>query len=156
MNKLLSRTEYEEMVKKIPNGDCRLCNLKDQIMLGNSKYWFWIACLSPYWKYHTMLISKKHIEDIAELTAEEFTDLQNFYQKIKNHLLSLKIKHSDDKPIDQFMLMVRLREENIPGGSVYPKPKHLHIHFIPDREGAERFNLDSTAINIDIKSIALK
>jgi len=156
MNKLLSRAEYEEMTKEILTGDCRLCNLGNQMILGSSEYWFWVSALSPYWRYHTMFIPKKHIEDITELTTDEFSDLQNLYQKVKNHLLSLGLKHNDGKPMDQFILMIRVREENIPNGSTYNKPKHLHIHFIPDREGVGRLNLDATAINVDIESIALK
>ena len=102
-----------------------------------------------------MFISKVHKEDINELTPDEFTDFQVFYTKVKQHLLSLSLLHADGKPVDQFILMVRIREEDVPGGSTYPKPKHLHLHFVPDREGVERFLLDDAAIAIDIRTIAL-
>lgn len=94
--------------------------------------------------------------DLSELTTEEFLDFQKFYEKVKNHLLSLGLKHKDGKNIDQFIVMVRIREEGINGGSTYIKPKHLHIHFVPDREGMDRFVLDESAVGIDIQSIALR
>lgn len=143
------------MVGAIPSGACVICEVERQILLGTSEHWYWIASLSPYWRYHTMFISKVHKEDINELTPDEFTDFQVFYTKVKQHLLSLSLLHVDGKPVDQFILMVRIREEDVPGGSTYPKPKHLHLHFVPDREGVERFLLDDAAIAIDIRTIAL-
>jgi diadenosine tetraphosphate (Ap4A) HIT family hydrolase len=155
MYKLLSRIEYEGMIHTIPVKSCQFCNLEGQLILGSSEQWLWVPALSPYWKYHTMFVPKEHIEDITELTASQFSDLQILYQRVKRHMISLKLKHDNGKSLDQFMLTVRIREENIPNGSNYIKPKHLHIHFCPDQEGVKRFNLDSTAINVDIESIAL-
>src|SRR3989338_1529973 len=103
MKKLLYRTEYEEMMKKTSKeGECQLCDLGKQIILSSSEYWLWTACLSPYWRYHTMFVTKKHAEDITELSIEQFVDLQNFYFRVKSHLLSLKLKQADGKPMDQF------------------------------------------------------
>jgi len=103
-----------------------------------------------------MFVTKKHAEDITELSIEQFVDLQNFYFRVKSHLLSLKLKQADGKPMDQFILMFRIRENGMPDGSTYPKPMHLHIHFVPDRGGVDRFKIDETAVNMDIESIALK
>lgn len=154
MAELLSRGEYEEMIKKIPKDICIFCDSRYQITLGFSQYWWWVACIAPYWRYHTMFVPKRHIEDITEITTQEFIDLQNFYLKVKKHLLSLNLKHNDGKPMDQFIFMIRIREENILGGSTFYKPKHLHIHFCPDREAVERFKIDETAKDVDIESIA--
>ena len=156
MNRLLSRKGYDELMKDGFSHNCLFCDPNKQIVLGTSEYWLWVANIAPYWKYHTLFVSKKHKEDIAELTHAEFSDFQHFYSEIKNHLLLLKLKQHDSKPLDQFILMFRIREEDIPDGSIYPKPKHLHIHFVPDRGGVDRFKIDETAKDIDIKSIALK
>ena len=145
---MMKENSYKEM-------GCRLCDPKKQILLGVSEHWVWIADIAPYWKYHTMFVSKKHIEDITEISTEQFTDLRSFYLKVKNHLLSLKLRYENGKLVDQFILMLRLRENNMPDGSTYPKPQHLHIHFIPDHEGVARFKIDETAKDIDIESIAL-
>lgn len=155
MTRLLPRDVYEEFVKELPPDRCPLCDANRQIVLGTSTHWLWIAGLSPYWRYHTMFIPKKHIEDITELNADEFSELQTFYSRTKKHLLSLELKHADGKVMDQFMLLIRKREDNVEDGSTYPKPRHLHIHFIPDHEGVDRFILDETAIDIDIEKIAL-
>lgn len=156
MKKLYSRAEYEEMVKGLPEGDCPFCHEDKQIVLGSSQYFFWVASLSPYWRYHTMFIPKRHIEDIAQMSTEEFEDFKELYLRVKDHILSLKLIHTDGKPIDQFILMERIREEGIPGGSTYHKPMHLHLHFVPDREGVNRFNLDATAVDVDIETLSLK
>ncbi len=156
MKKLLSRQEYEEMVKTLPVGSCLFCNKDAQVILDESEHWYWIASLSPYWRYHTMFITKIHKEDVSELSLDEFSDLQLFYLKVKKHTLSLGLLHSDGKPVDQFIFMIRKREEGIPDGSTYPKLKHLHVHFVPDREGVERFVIDSTAVDVDISMLAVR
>ena len=102
-----------------------------------------------------MFIPKVHKEDLTELSVEEFTDFQSFYLKVKKHILTLGLKHTDGKPVDQFILMARIREENMLNGSTYLKPKHLHLHFVPDREGVSRFVLDDTAIDVDIETLIM-
>lgn len=155
MKKLLSRDEYEQLLKNTPRDVCLLCQTQEQIVLGSSTHWLWIASLSPYWKFHTLFIPRKHLEDIAELSPELFEDFKTLHQKAKSKVLSLALKHDDGKPIDQFIIMIRLREVAIENGSTYPKPRHLHIHFVPDREGVERFVLDPLAIEADIEQLRL-
>ncbi|HRH25923.1 MAG TPA: hypothetical protein PLF31_00395 [Candidatus Paceibacterota bacterium] len=70
-------------------------------------------------------------------------------------MLDLGLKHSDGKPIDQFNTMIRERFEGIPDGSKCYKPKHLHIHLVPDKEGVDRFVLDESAVHINIQKISL-
>ncbi|MCB9805715.1 HIT domain-containing protein [Candidatus Nomurabacteria bacterium] len=156
MNKLLSRKEYEELVKSFSDGYCPLCDLGKQIVLGESDYWVWIANLSPYWKFHTMLIPKRHISDFTDLKIEELEDLQIFYKRIIKHFLSLGIKQDSGSNVDQFVLMIRTRFDSVENGSTYYKPVHLHLHLVPDKEGVDRFIIDPEAIEVDIQQISLK
>lgn len=152
---MLPRKEYEDYIKTFPKEYCPFCDIQKQIVLDESKFWFWIANISPYWRYHTLFVPKKCIKTLDQVSADEFLDYQEFHKKILKHILNLDLKHLDGKPIDQFITMIRERIENIPNGSKYYKPNHLHIHFVPDREGVERFVLDKNAVDIDIKRISI-
>lgn len=150
---LISRKEYEEFVKTIPEGACLLCEPQKQIVLGDSKHWIWIANISPYWKYHTMLVPKKHINYFSELNQEELLDFQKFHRQLCRHLLSLELTHSDGKKVNQFLTM--FRESTDHNDPSYYKTDHLHIHLVPDERGVDRFNIDPTAIDIDVEKLKL-
>ncbi len=156
MKKLLARKEYEEYVRGLPEGKCPFCDISKQVLLGESQCWFWVANISPYWKYHTLLIPKRHESSMDNLTKEEFTDFQVFHKKVEAHMLGLGLTHHDGKSVDQFITMTRTRFGGVSGGSTYYKPDHLHIHLVPDREGVSRFVLDEEAINVDMQKIALR
>ncbi|MDP3953266.1 MAG: HIT domain-containing protein [bacterium] len=156
MGKLISRKEYEDLVANLPEGYCPFCKVENQIVLGDSEYWVWIAALSPYWRYHTLLVPRRHMLDISDISADEFKDLKKLYGEIVKHLLTLNLKHEDGKTLNQFIFMIRTREKEFQDDSAYYKPDHLHIHISPDREGVGRFNLDEFAIDVDIEKIAFK
>lgn len=151
---MISREKYEKLMTNSSRGHCHFCDLETQVVLGVSTHWIWIANLSPYWRYHTLLIPKIHKSKLNDTTQDELLDFMAFYPKIVRHLLDLNLKHKDGKPMDQFILMIRERYDNI-SGSTYYKPDHLHIHLAPDKEGVERFVLDESAINIDIEKLRL-
>jgi len=148
---LISREEYEEFVKSIPSGHCPLCKVNEQIYLGESEHWVWIANISPYWKYHTMLIPKKHVHYLSELNKDELYDFQQFLKLVSKHLLKLGLKYDNGKKINQFLTMFRESCDN--DDPSYYKTDHLHIHMVPDERGVNRFKIDPEAINIDIKKI---
>ena len=155
MGRLLSRQAYEELLSRTPPEQCLLCDIEKQILLGTSTHWYWIACLSPYWRYHTLFIPKTHLETLYDVSSELFDDFKMLHEKAKRRVQSLALTHSDGKPMDQFITMVRLREDGFEQGSTYKKPRHLHIHFAPDREGVERFVLDPTAVDVTVESLRL-
>ena len=148
MKKLLSREEYYQLLATLGNDYCPFCDIKRQIVLGTSEYWTWVANLSPYWPYNTLIISKVHKLDFDELSVEEFIDLQKFYKKIIDHLLSLNLRDTDGKIMRYFMFMIRTRKYEEESGC--NKSKHLHINLCPDGENIKRFNLDPSAVNVDI------
>jgi diadenosine tetraphosphate (Ap4A) HIT family hydrolase len=153
--RLLTRSEYEEYVKKLPPGQCSLCSIDKQIPLGESTHWYWIANISPYWKWHTLLIPKEHVVDMDDLTREQFEDYQQFHRRIQKHLLGLNLIHEDGKPVDQFITMIRTRFDDATNGSTYWKPNHLHVHIVPDKEGVGRFVIDDSAVDVDVSKLAL-
>lgn len=130
---------------------CPLCCVEKQIILSESELWYWIASLSPYWEYHTMFIPKRHVEKFIDLSVEELIDLKNLYKKAHQHVTSLQLKHKSGRSIDQFIFMLRVREKDIPDGSEYLKPNHLHIHYAPDEAGVRRLVIDDDAINWDVE-----
>jgi diadenosine tetraphosphate (Ap4A) HIT family hydrolase len=73
--KILSRQEYYEERKKSTSPECVLCHQK-QLVLGETKYWRWIAARAPYWKYHTMIVPKRHFVELYEINDEEWNELK--------------------------------------------------------------------------------
>lgn len=71
-------------LKKIPKEECFICNGKiseSEIIFEDDKF---IAFLDQYppTKGHTILTTKKHIEDIIELSQEEYLKFQGTLLKI--------------------------------------------------------------------------
>lgn len=150
---LISRSDYEQFVKTIPIGHCPLCHIEEQIALGESDYWYWIANISPYWKYHTMLIPKRHVHYFSELSTDELVDFQKFLRRVIKHLLRLKLTYDNGKSINQIITM--FRESTDFDDPSYYKTDHLHVHLSPDERGVCRFNIDPEAINVDIGVLKL-
>ena len=66
---MLSREEYEKWYKKIPANECTFCNWqKYQIVLKEFDNWIWIACNAPYWRYHTMILPKRHFVKYSDMS----------------------------------------------------------------------------------------
>ncbi len=148
---LISRDDYEQWTKGIPDGHCPICHVKEQILLGESKYFVWIANISPYWKYHTMIVPKRHIDYFSKLTRLELIDFQSFLKRITKHLLSIGLAYDDGSPLTQFLTMFRESADKSKTG--YYKMDHLHVHLVPEKRGVDRFKIDETAISIDIEKI---
>ena len=158
MRKLLVWAEYEKYKKylmTLGKNYCPFCDIQKQIILGKSKHWTWVANIAPYWRYNILIVPKKHRLDFDELEMEELIDLQKFYKKIIKHLLSLNLKHTNGKVMKYFMFMIRTRKYEQIGKNGYNKSNHLHVNLCPDGERIKRFNLDLSAVDVDIKKISL-
>jgi diadenosine tetraphosphate (Ap4A) HIT family hydrolase len=151
---LLSRDEYEEWTKRIPPDYCPICHPSEQILLGKTKHFFWFANISPYWKYHTMIVPKRHVDYFSRLTNEELIDFQKFLKKITKHLLSLELTYDDGTAMTQFLTMFRESADKSKVG--YYKMDHLHIHLVPEKRGVDRFKIDPEAIHIEIEKIRFR
>jgi galactose-1-phosphate uridylyltransferase len=155
MKRLLSREEYEQWVVTLDKDYCSYCDIERQIVLGRSAHWTWVANLAPHWRYNTLLISNAHKLDFDELDVAEFTDLQRFYRRIVDHLLSLNLQHTDGSVMKYFMFMIRSRKYQDVGEGGDRKSRHLHINLCPDGKGSERLRIDPSAVDVDVEAIAL-
>lgn len=132
----MSREEYNEWFKAVPRGVCMFCHpdTYPQIILKDEKNWQWIVTIAPYWKHHTMLIPKKHYEDINEIPAAELVEMVKLYEHAKQKYLAANLKYDDGVPIYQYNMFWRTRTEEMPKVTGIYKPLHFHLHIAPDRE----------------------
>lgn len=147
---LMSRPVYEAWLASLPPETCTFCEWQRyQIVLASTDTWLWILNRSPYWKYHTMLTPKRHIEEMSELSVVETGELFKIYQIAVD---SLK-RHESTLPIDErsgkYIFFWRFRSEFQTNKSGQRKIKHFHLHLAPDQEGMFDPLLDESAPQVD-------
>lgn len=109
---------YKDYLKQVTGCSfCKKDEFSGQIIIENETAAL-LACLAPYQKHHLLIIPKRHLEKILELSPEEISDI--------NELQNLAIKILYDLNYENMSVLVR-EGENI-GKTV----KHLHYHIIPD------------------------
>lgn len=136
MPDMMTRDEYSEWFKTVPETECTFCHpdKHPQIILKDDKNWQWIVALAPYWKYHTMLIPKKHYEDVTDIPPDEMSELVQLYAYARDKFLNASLTYDDGVPIYQYNFMWRIRTDKMAEIEGFHKPKHLHLHLVPDRE----------------------
>jgi diadenosine tetraphosphate (Ap4A) HIT family hydrolase len=77
----------------------------------------------PVTEGHSLIIPKRHVESVGELTQPEFKRLSLMISMTKSHL------RTRDDSIKGFNIGIN---EGVVAGQTIP---HLHIHVIPRREG---------------------
>lgn len=127
---------YDEYLKTL--SCCPFCsrdNFEGQIISENQNAAL-IISLAPYQRHHLLIIPKKHIEKIIEISVEEAKDISELQNKAIKILYALN--YAD--------MSVLVREgENI-GKSV----RHLHYHVIPE------VLIGTTEVNMIERRIATK
>ena len=134
--KLMTRQDYEVWIAAIPDNECVFC-LPDQypqIVLKETANWYWIVALAPYWKYHTMIIPKRHYSDIHELPDKELIEMIELYKYAHHKLLKTDLRYDDGTPVYQYIYFWRVRDRTKNKGNIH-KPSHFHLHLTPDRDG---------------------
>ena len=102
---------------------CPFCNLEDdQVLLSNSTAVV-IRDGFPVTEGHSLVIPRRHIESLFDLTEEEFQDLGELSSDVRRRLLD-----SDDT-IEGFNIGVN---DGTVAGQTVP---HCHVHIIPRRAG---------------------
>jgi diadenosine tetraphosphate (Ap4A) HIT family hydrolase len=101
--------------------DCIFCHL-DRPILAESKLSFAFLDEYPVSKGHTLVIPKRHVGSLWELTNEEYTDAFNLVRQVKD-LLQEKFK--------PHAFNVGVNCGDAAGQSV----SHTHIHLIPRYAG---------------------
>lgn len=108
--------EYQEYRKQLK--DCPFC--KEIVPLSETKNFYITLARAPYIKDHILIIPKRHVVFLNELTNEENRELRETINERNTTLL----KHYDGTSI----LLRDAHENGTSGKSI----GHLHAHIIPD------------------------
>lgn len=109
---------------------CGIYNFEKEKIIFENQHFFAIYDKSPSSKGHTLIISKRHFTDVFFLISEEWENLFEVLQEVKNILLR------KFKP-DGFNIFTNIGFDA--GQTVF----HFHVHLIPRYKGFElRFNLE--------------
>jgi len=135
VHKLLTREEYDIWFKDIPENACTFCDWKKyQIVLKEFEHWIWIANIAPYWKWHTMIIPKRHFEKYADMTFMEAGELVSVIDYGEKKLLESNLKRSDGSKVEKVVYFWRFRFNRFDPVSGTVRPAHFHMHLTPDKD----------------------
>jgi diadenosine tetraphosphate (Ap4A) HIT family hydrolase len=152
-NKLLSRDEYFSWLKTLPDTYCPFCDASNNIVIKSTAYWRLILCRAPYWKYHFMLIPKRHFKEYFEMSAMEHCELFELQHYTFKKLVEAELTHSDGSTIDRYLFFWRFREDSFDPITQTLKPDHFHFHIVPEKEHLWDAVLDEKAADIDIDKV---
>lgn len=141
-----SRATYKEEMDQLNKKDdaCVFCVSNPELQISEYTYWTWAFADLPYWKYHTLLIPKRHILRFHELSAEESLELGTITQEIEQKYRDTKILGEQSRFGVQLLSFWRSRY-----WTSKKNTQHLHLHFTPEFEGAWNSILDPEAHTID-------
>lgn len=150
MKKLLSRgREYNTWKSKLPKGVCTFCEWrKYQIPLKEFDNWVWVANIAPYWHWHTMLVSKRHLVEFGEINIEEMGELVKALKYVQNKYNKAHLKDKNGKSIENFVYFWRFRKQLVIDGEI--KCLHFHLHFAPQIEHSWDPTLEKDAHLCDV------
>lgn len=132
--KLMSRNEYDEWVKTLDPSVCTFCDLSQQIVLKEFDQWVWIANRAPYWKYHTMIIPRRHFEKYSEMSVMEAGELVRAVEYGEKRILDAKLLRDDGSLIEKVVYFWRYRMNKFDPKTGTMRPSHFHIHLCSDRD----------------------
>ena len=108
----------------ISKDQCIFCNKTNCKVIQTTNYFFIIRDTAyPVTKYHTLIISNRHVSDYFDLKEAEIIELNNILNIQKKQLQKL------DNKITGFNVGVNIGKDA--GQSIM----HCHIHLIPRRNG---------------------
>ena len=112
---------------------CPFCIEKTEHKLFENEYMYIIPARAPYVEDHLLIIPRRHVTLLQELTHEE---LQSLHALIDKWATKLHTKHKDVNLLLRDGLVWGVTEKSV---------NHLHFHLIPDcpvgsegRDGPER------------------
>lgn len=147
MSLLGSHDEYVKRLEEL-EGKCAFCSPQEGLVIREYIYWTWEYCKYPYWKYHTLLMPKRHMTGLSELTKSELVELQTVIGKVEMAFIRSGIVSENSTFGTQLLMFWRKRFDES-----YKKPvAHLHLHVAPERKGHMdlMFSKDATDIDMDL------
>ncbi|MEI8337650.1 MAG: HIT family protein [bacterium] len=137
---------YEKDFLKIPRA-CPFCKPHKKDILESNESAYLTYALAPYHQDHLLVVSKRHITEILDLTDKEVCDI---YQLNKAAVVVLKKLGYKD-------ISILVRD----GDHTMKTVKHLHYNIIPntrlgdiDHLGGGREILTSTEVDETIKRVS--
>lgn len=110
---------YNEVLEKMNwSWKCPFCDIEKDLKIYNYASAYMTIAMSPYWPDHLLVIPKRHVETIFDLTIEEHDEMQWLLRAWMKMLK--KLWHKD------LSILVREWKES------WKSVKHLHYHIIPD------------------------
>jgi diadenosine tetraphosphate (Ap4A) HIT family hydrolase len=150
INKLLPRSEYDQHLMAL-KGQCTFCKMSDDLNIKKYQHWTFVYAAFPYRKYHTLLISKRHIIQFSDLVPEELAELSSITQEIIQIYRKSGVVAEDSEFGDQVLFSWRSRS----GTAVEKKPVfHLHFHIYPEVGKDVAIVLDDRAWDIDMSRLS--
>ena len=154
VKKLLTRKQYDNWFKEIPENVCTFCDWeKYQIVLKEFEHWVWIANIAPYWKWHTMIISKRHFERYADMTFLEAAELTEVIGYGEKKMLDAKLVRNDGSLVEKIVYFWRYRFNRFDPISGTIRPAHFHIHLTPDKDHLWDPIIDKDAYKVKIEKL---
>ena len=108
---------------KNPNNPCLFCNTSKKEIIFENNLAFVAFDSYPVSQFHSLIITKKHIQNYFDLTNNELLACHSLILRIKNKI------NSEDNTVKGFNIGVN--SEKVAGQSIF----HCHIHLIPRRKG---------------------
>lgn len=152
--KLLTRPEYDQFMREIPENKCTFCEwAKYQVVLKEFEHWVWICNIAPYWKYHTMIIPKRHFEKYSDMTPAEAGELVKVLDYGEKKIIDSNLLRSDGTLIEKVVYFWRFRFNRFDPISGTVRPAHFHIHLCGDKDHLWDRVLDSDATEWDFNCL---
>ncbi len=130
--------KYTELMAK--ERPCPFCNALPENIIAENKHAYLTFALAPYHKDHLLVVPKRHIEHILDISDSEMEDIDHLQNKAWKALQNLGYTS----------VSYIVREGAASGRSV----THVHYHVIPevrlgdlDHNGTERKILDQSEIS---------
>lgn len=127
--KPMDRGTYLEWCKDLPKDICFLCEWKEwQLVLREYKRWVLVYSCAPYKQYNMMLIPKRHVEYMHDLSLKEIRDLKEATKDCYDTFHKLN-------DASEYIWLWRTRDANFDKEGTKKKGKrlpHLHVHFMPE------------------------
>lgn len=149
----MPRNDYDKFVKTIPAGVCLFCEYKKyQILIREWKHWSLIQPISPYFKYHVMLCTKRHLKYLSQLNKKEQEEFWKADKAVCSAYKKIGIKNL------RMQLHARFARKAVAKKSALPLDhnEHLHIHYYKFKDGDFKILVSKTAYKQDMRSLLKK
>lgn len=100
--------------------DCPFCDINKNFIVDKSKDFFVLLSRAPYTKDHVLIVPKRHIVRLWEITPDEWLTLVPLIEKWIKKL---------EKIHDEVNLLLR---DWVADWIIWKSIDHLHFHLVPD------------------------